>query len=178
MLLQKSTPALAAFLGCLGLLDARAESYHPAVENSLRQFPAGSTDLIPPVASAISETLRVEMNGPVTIDKITTIEFESFEPVLSHPGIFQPAPVNLELEQIPKFNRTTRLFEFELKLGNSTFSSVQELKDAIARLPKGSRITWAPSCFRVGGEPLSAAWTDFKPHCEKLGIILIIVPSG
>lgn len=171
----RSAPVLLVWL-CGNI--ASAESYPSVIEDSLRQFPAGSLDRVPTGTSPLSETLQLETSDRITLDKTTTIEFGAFVPAADQPGTFKPAPLKLVLEQTAKLNRTKNIFEFELKLGNSTYSSVEELQAAITKLPKGTQITWAPGCCLLGGEPLQAHWKDFKALCDKQGIILVVIPSG
>ncbi|MET0263491.1 MAG: hypothetical protein ABW223_11370 [Rariglobus sp.] len=104
--------------------------------------------------------------------------FETFAPNLTKPGSFKSAPLKLNLEQTPKFNPHKKTFDFEIKLGTATFSTFEELKAAITVLPKGSEITWAPSCCLVGDEPLHAHQNDLKSHCDTLEMILVVRPSG
>ena len=70
--------------------------------------------------------------------------------------------------------------EWIFVLGGVAFRSLEALKDGITRFPRGSTLTWAPSCKRIGGEPLSseAELEDFAAHCKSHGIRFILVPSG
>jgi hypothetical protein len=166
-------------LGWLGVTFVSAESYTPAIiENSLRQFPAGSLDRSPAGGSPLSETLRMNTTESITVDFTPKIEFESFVPEPGQTGTFKPVPLQLELQQIATLNRTKRSFEFELKLGGSAYTSFEELKAAITKLPKDTQITWSPGCWLIGGEPLQTHWKEFSVLCEKQGIILVVIPSG
>ncbi|CAM2774630.1 hypothetical protein [Rariglobus hedericola] len=156
----------------------KAESYYPAVKSSLQQFPAGSIDRIPARIRSLSETLSDETFERITIDQPPAIEFESFVPVTAPAGTFIPVPLKFVLQQISTFNLSKRIFEFTLKLGNSTYASFEELKVAITQLPAGTQITWDPGCDRIGGEPLHTHWKEFKALCEKQGIVLVVIPSG
>jgi hypothetical protein len=166
-------------LGWLGVTFVSADSYTPAIiENSLRQFPAGSLDRSPAGGSPLSETLRMDTTDSITVDFTPKIEFESFVPKTGQFGTFKPAPLKFELQQIATLDPTKHSFEFVIKLGGSTYTSFAELKAAIAKLPKGTEITWAPGCIRMGGEPLDTHWKEFSALCEKQGIILVVIPSG
>ncbi|HEY9247546.1 MAG TPA: hypothetical protein VIO38_00360 [Rariglobus sp.] len=124
---SKATRKLATLLAWLAGVAASAESYYPAVENSLRQFPPGSIDRIPREGAPLSGTLRVETVEHITFKPAATIKFETFVPAASQPGTFTPVPLKLDLEQIPKPNPAPSHFGFELKLGTSTFSSVEDI---------------------------------------------------
>jgi hypothetical protein len=70
--------------------------------------------------------------------------------------------------------------EWIFVLGTVAFRSLDDLKKAITHFPKGSTLTWAPGCKRIGGEPLSGEGelNAFRAHCEAHGIRFILVPSG
>ena len=166
----KSAIILVGLNGTLAYAESPASA---VIDDSLRQFPAGSLDRAPSGGSPLSETLRMD----VTDTKTITIEFESFSPAAGQSGSFKPAPLKLELQQIPTLNRTKNIFEFELKLGGSTYASYAELKAAMSKFPKGTEITWGPGCFRVGGGPIDAHWKEFEDLCKKLGVVLVVIPS-
>ena len=65
--------------------------------------------------------------------------------------------------------------------GVVAYKSIDGLKKYLKDLPKGSTITWAPGCVRMGGEPLLNSQEEmkkFKEFCESIGIKFILVPSG
>lgn len=70
--------------------------------------------------------------------------------------------------------------EWILVLGQVAFRSIDALKAAVTHFPKGSTLTYAPSCTIMGGEPLSseAERKGFEEHCKANGIRFILVPSG
>jgi hypothetical protein len=70
--------------------------------------------------------------------------------------------------------------EWVIMMGGLAYRSVEELKKGVERLPRGSEIVWDPGCDISGGEPLRSKeeFADFKKHCESLGIILRVIPSG
>ena len=71
--------------------------------------------------------------------------------------------------------------EYVFIIGEVAFRSVDALKKGIAAFPKGSILKWAPSCKRMGGEPLLSSIEDmdaFKKYCSSIGIEFILIPSG
>ena len=70
--------------------------------------------------------------------------------------------------------------EWIFVVGGTAFRSLEALKDGITHFPKRSTLTWAPSCLRLGGEPLSteAELKSFEEHCKTHGIQFILIPSG
>jgi len=70
--------------------------------------------------------------------------------------------------------------EWIFVIGGTAFRSLEALKDGITHFPKGSTLTWAPGCCRIGGEPLSqeADLKALEAHCAAHGIRFIVVPSG
>ena len=61
------------------------------------------------------------------------------------------------------------------------FQSVEGLKGFIGNLPSGSTLQWAPSCMRMGDEPLLSSekdMNDFKVFCAEHKVTFILVPSG
>ena len=70
--------------------------------------------------------------------------------------------------------------EWIFVIGGTAFRSLDALKDGITHFPKGSTLTWAPSCTRIGGEPLSteAEHKAFEEHCKSHGIKFVHIPSG
>jgi hypothetical protein len=70
--------------------------------------------------------------------------------------------------------------EWIFVVGGSAFRSLDALKNGLTHFPNGSSLTWAPSCKRMGGEPLStdAELKAFEAHCKRHGIKFILIPSG
>lgn len=70
--------------------------------------------------------------------------------------------------------------EWIFVVGGNAYRSLDALKDGITHFVKGSSLTWAPSCKRFGGEPLSSETElkDFEAHCKSHGVRFILVPSG
>ena len=65
--------------------------------------------------------------------------------------------------------------------GLVAYRTLEGLKKYISGLPKGSLLTWAPGCDRMGNEPLLSSREEmekFKAFCESRGINFILVPSG
>jgi hypothetical protein len=65
--------------------------------------------------------------------------------------------------------------------GVVAFRSLDGLKKYIRELPKGSTLTWAPGCLRLGDEPLLSSRDEmerFKAYCRSCGIRFVLVPSG
>ena len=90
-----------------------------------------------------------------------------------------PAPEKYELKLIYIFEGSNR--EFIFTLGNSGFRSVESLKQFLGRRPRGTEVTWAPGCKRIGGEPLLSSEEDmksFREFLEQRGIRFILIPSG
>ncbi len=70
--------------------------------------------------------------------------------------------------------------EWIFVLGGVAFRSLDALKEGVSHFPKGSTLTWAPGCKRIGGEPLEteAELKAFAEHCAAHGIKFVLVPSG
>ena len=65
--------------------------------------------------------------------------------------------------------------------GVVAYKSVEDLKNYLKSLPKGSTLTWSPGCCRFGNEPLLSSKEDMKKFiefCDSIGIKLILIPSG
>ena len=65
--------------------------------------------------------------------------------------------------------------------GVVAYRTLDGLKKHIKELPKGSTLSWAPGCCRIGGEPLLSSeeeMRNFKAFCESCGIAFVLVPSG
>ena len=65
--------------------------------------------------------------------------------------------------------------------GVVAYKTVDGLKRHLQGVPKGTRLTWAPGCGRIGGEPLLASQEElqkFREFCESHGITFVLVPSG
>lgn len=65
--------------------------------------------------------------------------------------------------------------------GVVAYKTVDGLKKYLKSLPKDSTLTWAPSCSRMGGEPLLDSEEEmkkFREFCESAGIKFVLVPSG
>lgn len=70
---------------------------------------------------------------------------------------------------------------FGFMVDERRFDSVETLKAHLARLPRGSVVTWAPGCERLGGEPLLSserAMDEFRAFLETHGVELNLIPSG
>ncbi len=97
------------------------------------------------------------------------------------PG-FEPLHLTLSLEILWDRTGESRNHEFIFILGHrQLYKTVKALKEYIAVLPEGSSITWSPGCRRMGGEPLLSddkAMEDFRQHCQKHKVMLIMIPSG
>lgn len=77
------------------------------------------------------------------------------------------------------------IFVPESSVGNRAgyiigYKTIEELKQSIKRLPKGSKITWVPGCVRFGGEPLSSEEeiSNLENIYKSHGIIFELIPSG
>lgn len=89
------------------------------------------------------------------------------------------APEKYELKLVYVFEHAEA--EFIFVIGNSGFKSVDRLKQFLGGLPKGSEITWAPGCDRLGNEPLLSSEKDmksFRSFLERRGIKFVLVPAG
>lgn len=65
--------------------------------------------------------------------------------------------------------------------GVVAYKTLDGLKKYLEDLPKGSTLTWAPGCCRMGSEPLLSSQEElekFREFCESAGIKFILVPSG
>jgi len=80
-----------------------------------------------------------------------------------------------------KFNYDGKKHWWTFKLDNNEFSTLREMKKFIKNLPAGSKIEWAPTCIRMGDEPLLNSESEmkaFEKFCDDNGITLVIIPSG
>jgi hypothetical protein len=65
--------------------------------------------------------------------------------------------------------------------GVVAYKTLNGLKKYLKDIPRGSSLTWAPSCRRTGNEPLIGSeeeMREFKEFCKTIGINFILVPSG
>lgn len=65
--------------------------------------------------------------------------------------------------------------------GVVAYKTLDGLKKYLKDIPKGSSLTWAPGCGRIGNEPLIGSADEmkkFKEFCESIGIHFTLVPSG
>jgi hypothetical protein len=65
--------------------------------------------------------------------------------------------------------------------GLVAYKTLDGLKKYLKNLPKDSTLTWAPSCLRMGDEPLLSSKDEmkkFREFCESVGIKFTLVPSG
>ena len=61
------------------------------------------------------------------------------------------------------------------------YKTIDGLKNYLKNIPKGSTLTWAPGCERMGNEPLLSSQDEmlkFKEFCRSIGINFVLVPSG
>ena len=71
--------------------------------------------------------------------------------------------------------------EYIFVIGESGFRTVDSLKRFLAGRPKGTEVTWAPGCTRMGDEPLLSSESEmrqFRSFLEEHGIKFVLVPSG
>jgi len=89
-------------------------------------------------------------------------------------------PLTLTMSLIRYAYTASTKHEFVFVMGNMAYRTVAELEKGVERLPRGSKITWAPGCIIRGGEPLSTGpeRTKFRDHCEANGVIFSVIPSG
>ncbi len=67
--------------------------------------------------------------------------------------------------------------EYVYVLGEVAYRSLTDLKQGIAKIPKGSTLEWAPSCRGPVG--LSGKQEkDLKQFCDSHGIRFVHIPSG
>ncbi len=65
--------------------------------------------------------------------------------------------------------------------GVVAYKTLDGLKKYLKDLPKGSSLTWAPGCCRIGNEPIIGSVDEmkkFKEFCESVGIKFTLVPAG
>lgn len=96
-------------------------------------------------------------------------------------------PVRAQASTPPE-HRMDLIYAFDGKMPRFSFSidalrfdSVETLKTYLARLPRGSVVTWSPGCRRLGGEPLLSSlreMEEFRAFLEAHGIRLNLIPSG
>jgi hypothetical protein len=64
--------------------------------------------------------------------------------------------------------------EWLIKLDGATYTSAEELKAAIERLPAGSKLTWYTDCFLFLDVPLGTPprmkLTEFRKFCSDHGV--------
>lgn len=95
----------------------------------------------------------------------------------------QPEPVDYKLDLVWMADgKTDEKSEYIYTINHSVgFKTIEKLKEYIETLPKGSKLTWAPGCIRMGGEPLLSSekdMADFQAFCKEQGINLVIIPAG
>jgi hypothetical protein len=97
------------------------------------------------------------------------------------------AQENAQLQPPPKYRMElvyifdAEATEFIFVIGNLGFKSVDSLKKFLSSLPPGSNLEWAPSCRRMGNEPLLSSdleMEEFKAFCAERNINFVLVPSG
>lgn len=171
---------LTALLFAGSVVVAAAQSQQ-AVERSFESVPAGATDLVP----RVHETPSAGLNAH-GIEHTTTVTFNStitlIEPTAPtrQPAEVDSSVLKLSVTQIPYAESLGKKPEYVLLMGNLAYRSIEELKKGVSRLPKGTRITWAPSCCLTGGEPLhnEEGFSDLRDHCREKGIEFVVIPSG
>lgn len=65
--------------------------------------------------------------------------------------------------------------------GVVAYKTLEGLQKYLKDIPKGSSLTWAPGCCRIGNEPLLGSNEEmkrFKEFCESVGIKFTLIPSG
>ena len=65
--------------------------------------------------------------------------------------------------------------------GVVAYKSLDGLKKYLKDIPKGSSLTWAPGCCRIGNEPIVGSAEEmkkFQEFCESVGINFTLVPAG
>jgi hypothetical protein len=89
-------------------------------------------------------------------------------------------PIKVNMERFYYAATLGKNTEFVFVMGGAAYRSVQELKKGVSGLPRGSEISWAPSCDIIGGEPLhsESETEDFRAHCAAHEVKLVIIPSG
>ncbi len=94
---------------------------------------------------------------------------------------FKEQPTTFKMDLIYVFEgHTGEGADYILTLGQVGFRTVEGFKQAVANLPEGSTLEWAPGCKRLGGEPLSSEkdLADLKALCEKEKLKFVYTPSG
>lgn len=65
--------------------------------------------------------------------------------------------------------------------GVVAYKTLDGLKKYLKDIPKGSSLTWAPGCCRIGNEPIVGSAEEmkkFQEFCESGGIKFTLVPAG
>jgi len=65
--------------------------------------------------------------------------------------------------------------------GVVAYKTLDGLKKYLKDIPRGSSLTWAPGCCRIGNEPLIGSAEEmmkFKEFCESVGIKFTLGPAG
>jgi len=71
--------------------------------------------------------------------------------------------------------------EFIFVIGQSGFKSANSLKRYLETWAPGSELRWAPSCSRLGSEPLLSSEQEmkvFRTFLQRRAIKFVLVPSG
>jgi hypothetical protein len=93
----------------------------------------------------------------------------------------KPENLTMTLARIADSEKVDRKDYIFIINGVVAFRTLDGLKKHIKQLPKGSTLTWAPGCCRIGGEPLLSSkdeMQNFKAFCESCGTSFVLVPSG
>jgi len=105
--------------------------------------------------------------------------FGTLTPAHAQVGKLQPENLTLTLAMIADAGRPIQ-YVFVIN-GVVAYRTLDGLENHLKNLPKGSSLTWAPGCCRIGQEPLINSQEEmkkFKEFCAGIGIKLVIVPSG
>ena len=97
--------------------------------------------------------------------------------VAAESRVEQPPAYELRLVSILETAET----EFVFVIGSVGFRTVGGLKDFLATLPPGTKLTWSPGCIRSGNEPLLSSeyeMEEFRRFCAERGIEFMLVPAG
>ncbi len=117
----------------------------------------------------------------VALGKLQDNDTKSSTAVFSQGEDRKPKNVTMTLARIADSERVDGKDYIFVINGVVAYRTLDGLKKYLKELPKGSTLTWAPGCGRMGGEPLLSSKEEmqkFKAFCESCGISFVLVPSG
>jgi len=128
-----------------------------------------------PVTSTLAKGFICEMKPLIVITLICTQIFTVFAQNAER----KPENLTMTLASIADAAEPNQ-YIFIMN-GVVAFKTLDGLKRHLMNEPKGSTLTWAPGCDRMGQEPLLRSkqeMQDFMTFCDSIGLKFVLVPSG